>query len=350
MKLALLSYYSNQSPKRGVEVWVDELSSRLTKTISCVIITSSKHFVPKSPQTRLTIVRRAFLDKESLMVGLFTLLSLPRLWKERVDVVIPTNGGWQTAIIRLFTWVIGAKMVVVGHAGKGWDDANNALCFPDVFVALSEFAAHWVSKVNPFISVEVIPNGVDTRRFSSTGTTLPLAVKHPRVLVVGALSEGKRIDLAINAVKRLKAASLVIAGSGPLEQQLKTLAKQKLGNRCIFVKVENSKMPALYRSCDVFTASFWPSEAFGLVLLEALSCGLPIVVTDDPVRREIVGNKGILVDTSNIDLYSKSLRRAIQMKNHGFDKSRDNDLSTFDWTIVANRYSNLLNRITASNY
>ena len=49
---------------------------------------------------------------------------------EKYDVVVPLNGGWQPALLRIITWVYGGKVVISGQAGMGWDDRNNLWCFP----------------------------------------------------------------------------------------------------------------------------------------------------------------------------------------------------------------------------
>ena len=55
----------------------------------------------------------------------------------------------------------GAKLIISGQAGLGWDDKLNLWVFPDVFVGLTEYQCRWARKVNPFVKVIKIPNGVD---------------------------------------------------------------------------------------------------------------------------------------------------------------------------------------------
>ncbi len=49
-------------------------------------------------------------------------------------MVIPVNGGWMPAILRIVTWLYGGKLVISGQSGIGWDDRNNLWCFPDVLL------------------------------------------------------------------------------------------------------------------------------------------------------------------------------------------------------------------------
>ena len=56
---------------------------------------------------------------------------------KKYDIVIPVDGGWEPAFIRIATWIYGGKMVISGQSGKGWDDRNNLWSFPNVFISIS---------------------------------------------------------------------------------------------------------------------------------------------------------------------------------------------------------------------
>ncbi|MCX6705008.1 MAG: glycosyltransferase family 4 protein, partial [Candidatus Woesebacteria bacterium] len=261
MKIAFLNKYQNKV-FRGAETFVYELSKRLSKNHEVDVIVD---------------------------INYFTLL------KNKYDVIIPTNGRWQVIIVRKIAWLTGAKMIVSGQSGMGWDDGINLYTFPNVFIALSSKALNWAKKVNPFVKSVYIPNGVDLERFKNIDSRFKNKTK--TILTVGAATKQKRLDLVIKAVAKLSDVNLLIAsGGGDLGDEIYDLGIMSLGERFKMISVPFEKMPEVYRVADIFTLPSASSESFGNVLVEAMASGFPVVATDDPVRREIVGNAGILVD------------------------------------------------------
>src|SRR3990172_10808564 len=131
MKIAFLNIYQDKVD-RGAETFVFEVSFRLSKNHQVKVFSGGKN-----QQGRWPIIWRTFLDPRGIQGFFWTLKLLPQIWKEKFDIVVPINGGWQPAFIRLITWLYGGKMVVSGQSGMGWDDRNNLWSFPDVFVALT---------------------------------------------------------------------------------------------------------------------------------------------------------------------------------------------------------------------
>lgn len=351
MKIAFLNIY-NGVVNRGAETFVKELASRL----------SSKHKVdvfqagPRRGFEKYNVVRipvnvdwnkktgvvkicsRFFLDYWSRLIFIFTLKSLPRIWREKYDFVIPVNGGWMPAILRLITWLYGGKLVISGQSGIGWDERNNLWCFPDTFVALSESSKKWAKRVNPFIRVLKITNGVDLDKFKKK--SFKVRRKGKIILAASSFVKYKRLDLVIEAVSKLKNVKLIIAGgSGNLKDEIYNLGIEKLGKkRFEVISVPFEEMPKVYQMADLFTLASESSEAFGNVLVEAMACGLPVVATDDKIRREIVGPAGILVDPTDIDAYKNAIDQALKRNWQNLPRKQ---AEKFDWDIVARRYEKL---------
>jgi glycosyltransferase involved in cell wall biosynthesis len=101
-------------------------------------------------------------------------------------------------------------------------------------------------------------------------------------------------------------------------------------------------MPEIYRAADVFTLPSASSESFGNVLVEAMASSLPIVATEDPIRREIVGGAGIFVDPTNTDEYAKSLQRALDTK---WGDAPRKQAEKFSWDGIANEYEELFKKL-----
>jgi len=336
MKIAILNVYQG-SVERGAERVIIELGEKLKEKNTVSVFGGDK-----LPPKRWPYLWKLFIDPQGLYIFWWTFKLLSRIIKERFDVVIPTNSGWQPALIRFITWLYGGKMVIIGHSGIGWDEINNLWSFPDVFIAPSSYSAEWARKVNPFISVEYIPNGVNLSDFSAKGSKINLKLKHPIVLCVGALAPEKRLDLAVRAVAKLKDTSLLIIGRGQLKEVIKNLCELKLKNRFKMVESSFDDTSTYYRSVDIFTAPSSPRQSFELVVLEAMSTNLAVVANDDPIRREIIGNAGMFVDPTDSDKYAKALKSALK-RNWG--NSPRTQAEKFSWEIVTEKYESVFNKL-----
>lgn len=308
MKLAFINIYQGKV-NRGAETFVKELSDRLKKNHQVDVISEINYF---------------------------------DILKKRYDLIIPTNGRFQVILIRLITWLTGGKMIVSGQSGMGWDDRVNLYSFPNAFVPISSFAKTWAKKVNPFVRVEYIPNGVDLSKFTSQGKVLKTKLRRPIVLCVGALTKTKRIDLAIKAVAKIKDMSLLVVGDGEEKVNLVNLATKLIKNRFQIIKLPYGEMPKVYRVADVFTLVSEPYYSFENVLVEAMASGLSVVANCDQIRKEIVGDAGILVNPKDTEAYAKAIEGALSGK--WGDKSRK-QAEKFDWDKIAEKYEQLLKNI-----
>jgi glycosyltransferase involved in cell wall biosynthesis len=279
---------------------------------------------------------RFFIDPQGLAIFFWTLSRLPYLLWKRFDVVIPLNGGWQPALVRLVAWIYGGRMVISGQSGRGWDDRNNLWSFPDLFITPTSFAATWAKKVNSFVKVKYIPNGVDLDRFKPSGEKISVGLKTPVVLCVAALVPQKRIDLVIKAVAHTNA-SLVIAGDGYLKEELQNLGNELLSeDRFKIIKVDQNDMQKVYRSADLFCFVPEPIEAFGIVYVEAMASGLGVVTINDDVRHEIVGDAGLFVkDPTDSGELAKLIDEGLKKKWGGIPRKQ---AEKFSWGEVAKQY------------
>lgn len=140
----------------------------------------------------------------------------------------------------------------------------------------------------PQSRLAIIPPGVDSDRFSPGGPVAERDPNRPRILTVGRLVPRKGFDDVIKALRRVPTAECVVIGGPPAEQ----LAGDPLATHLLEVArshwvadrvrlagaVPPSEMPQWYRSADVVATTPW-YEPFGLVPLEAMACGVPVVAT-----------------------------------------------------------------------
>ncbi len=135
-------------------------------------------------------------------------------------------------------------------------------------------------------AVTVIPGGVDPKIFHPDDVRPPGV--RPRIVAVGRLVARKGFDQVIRALRTLPAAELVIVGvptrgtldRDPEVKRLRALAKRlRVRDRVRIVgPMSREEMPEMLRSADVVASAPW-YEPFGLVPLEAMACGVPVVGT-----------------------------------------------------------------------
>jgi glycosyltransferase involved in cell wall biosynthesis len=131
----------------------------------------------------------------------------------------------------------------------------------------------------------VIPFGIEQERFGKAQVLTAKASSNmgrPILLTVGRLVGYKGHHWLIEAMKKVDA-DLWIIGSGPLEAELREqTADSGLNGRVHFLgNVSDDDLPAFYQACDVFILpSITPNEAFGMVQLEAMACGRPVISCD----------------------------------------------------------------------
>jgi rhamnosyl/mannosyltransferase len=141
----------------------------------------------------------------------------------------------------------------------------------------------------------VIPLGVDCRRFANPPaerldafrrkmlTALKVDQLPLLLLSVGRLRYYKGLETLVEALKAVPEACLVIAGSGPQEGALRSLAQTVgIAARIWFAgTLSDEDLVCAYHACDLFILpSHLRAEAFGTVLLEAMACRLPCITTE----------------------------------------------------------------------
>jgi glycosyltransferase involved in cell wall biosynthesis len=117
------------------------------------------------------------------------------------------------------------------------------------------------------------------------------------VFFVGRLVSEKGIRELLEAAKNFnKNIHLVIAGSGPMEEEIK---KQRGENIEFVGRITNDKLPDYYNGADVLIVPSIHEEGFGRVLLESLACGTPVVAANrGGIREAIDATVGVLIDVS----------------------------------------------------
>lgn len=342
MKIAFL-HMTMGITSRGSEVVIDSLATALSKKHDVLLIQSGK-VEPKPylakrvyPQSEAPVVApknlldkllfRLHLDSESGAVAKFSSAAETVLTTFDPDIIVAVNGPLQLRIIKRMG--LRSKLVVFGHAGIGYHDRDNLKANPDLFVALTPTGYDWAKGVKRVTTkVAYIPNPVRLAKSKKMKLNIP----GPVVLTVSALSKYKNVDKVLTAVKQLPYSWMLIGDgeeSEVIENSLSTLA-----NDFRWLKeVEQSEIMNYYQSCDIFCFIPDPQEAFGMVYLEAMSAGLPIVASDDAVRRDLIGEQGIYVNPSNEEEVIKGIQYATTKGRLNYTK----ELEKYSLTSVVDK-------------
>ena len=141
----------------------------------------------------------------------------------------------------------------------------------------------------------------------------------PIILFVGNIIKRKNVGLLIEAKKKLKSdANLVIVGDGPLIKQLKEKCEKeslegKLDN--VFFTGSRRDMENIMPSCDLLVLPSF-TESFGLVLIEALSCGKPVIGSNVGGIKEIITEEvGFLIDPNDSEDLANAIDRILEDKD-----------------------------------
>ncbi len=178
-------------------------------------------------------------------------------------------------------------------------------------IAVSEDVASILRSDYGLKNVSRIYNPVDVEDITAQ-VDQPYQHPKPYIVALGRFHEVKRYDLLINAYSNSKMqqdCDLVIVGDGELRPELEAQVKQlKLENKVHFVGTQSNPFPYLAGARFITLSS--RTEAFPMVLIEALALKCPVVATDCPTGpREIVehGVNGLLVENENTVEFSKAI-------------------------------------------
>ncbi|MBO0677737.1 glycosyltransferase [Mycolicibacterium sp. S2-37] len=209
----------------------------------------------------------------------------------------------------------------------------------------------------------VVPCGVDLDLFTPDG---PKAERtgRPRIVSVGRFVERKGFDVVVRALPAIPDAELVLVGgpdraeveADPEARRLRGLAEQLgVSDRLVLHgAVARADMPALLRSADVVACTPW-YEPFGIVPLEAMACGVPVVAAAvggmlDTVVHDVTGRlvtpkrHGEVADAVNLLLQDAFLRQSLGAA--GRDRAR----ARYSWDRVAADTQRIYDRLVGAHY
>jgi phosphatidylinositol alpha-mannosyltransferase len=313
MKIGLVSPYVYPLPG-GVTQHVRHLYENLRLRDHDVRIITSSHGLQRSSEGDIIRIGKGFSVPANGSVG--TLTVSPRfisqvrdvLEREQFDVLHfhePFVPFLSPIVLRLSTSV----NVATFHAYGGWSPAYE---FGRRFmggyarrlhgrIAVSAAARHFIDRYFPG-DYKVIPNGVDVARFERA---VPLARWQDgtrNLLFVGRHEPRKGLLDLLKAYRILRKTGcqcrLLVVGSGPQEREARRyVLTRRLGSVEFLGRVSDDELAQLFKTADVYVSPATGGESFGIVLLEAMAAGTPIVCSDIHGYKGVVrrGREGLLV-------------------------------------------------------
>lgn len=241
---------------------------------------------------------------EPFLLGGLTYLTFLKQAKKRFKRLVV---WWHSDIIRqkalapLYTPLLNAVL----------HEADAIIVATPKHITSSKFLGYFSAKCH------VVHYGVDISKFEENPKSETKATywrekyKKPIILFTGRLVYYKGVKYLVSAMKNVPDAHLVIVGKGPLQKELEEIAVKCPNNVSFIPFLSETDLIAMYKASEIFVLpSVENSEGFGIVQIEAMACGKPVITTDLETGVTYVnqhGKTGLVVPKCN----SQALAEAI---------------------------------------
>lgn len=214
----------------------------------------------------------------------------------------------------------------------------------DARIAVSPAAADFHARALgiPASAFRIIPNGVDVDRFA-TARPFP-SVTRPNLVFLGRLEPRKGLEDLVRAFALLKASHadlrLYVVGDGPERDRCQQLLPARLRSDVVFLgRIDDREVPRLLASASVFVSPARGGESFGIVLVEAMAAGAPVVATELPGFRSVATDdvSARLVPPGDVDALADAIAALLAnpARARALAEQAALDVRAFDWGRVA---------------
>ena len=289
------------------------------------------------------------------------------------DVIVAHTALLDGAIARLLASDLRIPYVVFVHGEDLFQNARGesqrlrvqvgrVLLDATTVIAVSDVVRDGLLREFPGLTdVRVLCNGVDTDMFvpRGGGTGATDTVRPLRILSAGRLVTSKSHQTVLRATAELLREGVdiryEIAGDGPLRASLEALARElNIESYVEFTGAyAHARLPSMLETTDLFVLSGW-DEAFGVVYLESLACGVPVVAASDGGAQSIVteGVDGYLVRPRDVEHTATAIRAYAALDTAARDAMRTaarTKALTFTWRRNAAGLMEILTDITSAH-
>ncbi len=358
----------------GMERMIWEISKRLAKKHDVTILQTTlyddeKKYVfngKKDGVNIITINTSSFLFGYGYSFGFKN--RLKEIWKN-FDVVHVHGCGRFTTDYSL--WFLGKKIPVVFTShGFFHTKTRNILKVLDkillrrVFRNVSAFTALTQNEFGQYSEYGIpkskileVPNGIDLGKFKENKKEVQrLREKYSLgknvILYVGRIHKSKGLEYLVRSVKNLDCQVFLVGKDFEFTNELKRIAESlRISDKIIFTgPVSEEELVASYFASDMFAL---PSEheGFGIVVIEAMAAGLPVVVSDRGSLPYLVenGKNGFIVPFGNVGELRKQLKTLLEDEKMRERISKNNKLKAkkYGWQSIVEKYENIYKRVLA---
>lgn len=299
-------------------------------------------------------------SRRSIIQGLVFGLACFKLLFESFDIIdVDHMPFFPLYSVRIVCWIKRKKMIATWH--EVWGKAywkkyvgsyrgviasvieQVSVKLPDTICAVSQLTGDRLTHQLGFTgNLVIIPNGIDLKNIQSAETSQQTS----DVIFAGRLLPHKNVDVLIQAIGEIKKThpeiKAIILGEGPEKSKLRSLSKKMgLENNITFLSFKDNiqELYGLIKASKVFVL---PStrEGFGLVVLEANACGIPVITIDhaDNAAKELIDtSNGAISNLTSTDIAEK-IRNFLQ---HPHDSSKIKNLEKYEWEYILNIFTDL---------
>jgi phosphatidylinositol alpha-mannosyltransferase len=212
-------------------------------------------------------------------------------------------------------------------------------------IAVSGAARHFISRYFPG-EYRIIPNGVELERFQAAEPYEELRDGTLNILFVGRLEERKGLIHLLQAYHRLRKrkvdARLLVVGDGPKRREYKRFVGLRGIRDVEFLgRVSDEEKVRYFASADIYCAPNTGQESFGIVLLEAMAAGVPIVASDIHGFKNVMQRnvQGLLVEPKNARALAAALYTLARNDDlrHDMGEAGRERAPEFSWDRVTER-------------
>jgi len=309
-----------KSENGGAQKWTKEQIEISNTAFKCYLATDQNGWLVKTTNTEASFLNRLIHKRISIRY----LLMLRKFIEEnkiKLIVASSANAGIYARLIKLFNKQI--KVIYVSH---GWSSIYNGGKLTFLYTLIEKQLSKITDSIlcvskKDFINAKSRIN-IDIKKLHLiTNKIYPIAQNHKlaknqifKIVTVARLTKPKRIDLLIKAVENLKV-ELHIVGDGELRSDL-----EKMKSANVFFHGEIDDFQDFFRY-DTF-ALISDSEGLPLSALEAMSCGLPLILSDVGGCNELIEKNGVIVE-NNIQDIDRAIMKCIENKDNFSINSRE---------------------------
>ena len=233
-------------------------------------------------------------------------------------------------------------------------EARRSLSKLDARIAVSRAVVDSVGRFFPDLDFHTIPNGIDPDFFSPAAPPFGHVPDQPSIVFVGRFDPRNGVRTMIHTFTRMRReredVRLVIVGDGPLRPVVERLVPDELRADVHFAGRVNRLRPRYLTGADILCTPC-RLASFGMVLLEAMSCGRPVVASRLPGFELVLrdGIDGVMVDPAEGEAgFADALGRLFDDPERARamgDAGRERALSMFSWRVVGDQLEALYGRV-----